>query len=181
MEIWQYNYGPARSDELCHHGIKGMKWGVRRYQNYDGSYTKRGLERYRKSEAKYDEAKARYKSARSEGNKVSAKLARSDMKTAKKEMSKNYDNLKTDKLADEGRELYKRGMTITDNNKKSAIASMITVFGGGFAADTVYNMTHDYTKSAAVAASSMATNIGYRLYLNNRNKKLRAYYAHGGN
>lgn len=26
------------SDELCHHGIKGMKWGIRRFQNEDGSY-----------------------------------------------------------------------------------------------------------------------------------------------
>lgn len=31
--------------ELYHHGIKGMHWGVRRYQNKDGSYTKEGKER----------------------------------------------------------------------------------------------------------------------------------------
>lgn len=31
---------------LAHSGIKGMKWGVRRWQNYDGTYTPEGLERY---------------------------------------------------------------------------------------------------------------------------------------
>lgn len=30
---------------LCHHGIKGMKWGVRRYQNKDGSLTAAGKKR----------------------------------------------------------------------------------------------------------------------------------------
>ena len=31
---------------LCHYGIKGMKWGIRRYQNPDGSLTAEGIQRY---------------------------------------------------------------------------------------------------------------------------------------
>lgn len=33
-------------DELYHHGIKGQKWGVRRYQNPDGSLTAAGKKRH---------------------------------------------------------------------------------------------------------------------------------------
>ena len=33
-------------DELKHYGIKGMKWGVRRFQNADGSLTADGRKRY---------------------------------------------------------------------------------------------------------------------------------------
>lgn len=32
-------------NSLCHHGIKGQKWGVRRYQNPDGSLTEEGRKR----------------------------------------------------------------------------------------------------------------------------------------
>lgn len=35
---------------LIHYGIQGQKWGVRRFQNEDGSYTSEGLERRRQLE-----------------------------------------------------------------------------------------------------------------------------------
>lgn len=34
------------TNELSHHGIRGQRWGVRRFQNEDGSYTNAGEERY---------------------------------------------------------------------------------------------------------------------------------------
>lgn len=41
---------------LCHHGIKGQKWGIRRYQNPDGSLTEAGRSRRRILEGKkYEE------------------------------------------------------------------------------------------------------------------------------
>lgn len=36
--MWRYN----NPEVLCHWGIKGMKWGVRRFQNPDGSLTPAG-------------------------------------------------------------------------------------------------------------------------------------------
>lgn len=40
----------AYPNELYHHGIEGQKWGVRRYQNQDGSLTAMGKKDIRTTE-----------------------------------------------------------------------------------------------------------------------------------
>lgn len=46
MGIYYVSGVPYPSDYLMHFGIKGQKWGVRRFQNPDGTLTEAGKKRY---------------------------------------------------------------------------------------------------------------------------------------
>ena len=64
--------------DLRHHGIKGQKWGVRRFQNADGSLTAAGRKRYGDGESSYDYGKD------SGGRKV--------VRVGKESSTDNYEN-----------------------------------------------------------------------------------------
>lgn len=64
--------------ELYHHGTKGMKWGIRRYQNKDGSLTPAGKKRYAKEEAALKEREKAIKGR----ERAAAKQAKLDAKKA---------------------------------------------------------------------------------------------------
>lgn len=47
--MWSFRETPSNNDYLMHYGIKGQKWGVRRFQNEDRTLTEAGKERYGKN------------------------------------------------------------------------------------------------------------------------------------
>lgn len=62
------NYILTTNGVLAHHGIKGQKWGVRRFQNRDGSLTPAGKKRVEEGAnlfPKYNGEKLKWKSERS--------------------------------------------------------------------------------------------------------------------
>ena len=95
MSMWEYNYSNYYN-ELYHYGILGMKWGVRRYQNKDGSYTKLGMERYRKAESAYNSAKKNYNDVKNGGNNSQIKSAKLSMQNPKKKLNSAYKEVSND-------------------------------------------------------------------------------------
>lgn len=66
--IRTYTIRRAGGDELYHHGVKGQKHGVRRYQNEDGSLTPEGRLRYLDSPTGTNSVEIRRESDKGSGN-----------------------------------------------------------------------------------------------------------------
>lgn len=86
------NYALTPDGELYHWGVKGMKWGVRRYQNKNGTLTNAGKKRAAKKRMTADE-----KERASRKNDLKNRRTMSDADLRKKidrlKMEKEFKNL----------------------------------------------------------------------------------------
>jgi hypothetical protein len=127
------DYRIIYNDELYHHGVKGMKWGVRRYQNEDGSYTKAGRKRYaldldvndtsRRNIAKIrtGEAKRRLDVAKANKNKPNNDYRIAELQGRVRSAKRNERNVAS---IDRGAKLVAKGKTITGSKRTALILSV---------------------------------------------------------
>ncbi len=59
--------------EIYHHGIKGQRWGVRRYQNPDGTLTEEGKRRYDSGDEAFNTIRDYYVKARKNASDVATR------------------------------------------------------------------------------------------------------------
>lgn len=78
---------PIYPNELYHYGVKGQKWGVRRYQNSDGSLTAAGKKHYKGAKTKKEETDKNF-----EANKQKHEEMRSKVQKKTTDLEKEFDN-----------------------------------------------------------------------------------------
>ena len=132
-------------NELYHFGIQGMKWGIRRYQNPDGTLTPAGVERYKKKLALYE---ATYHENEKNLYKINNKFLKTpldhlwekDFKETMKECERrNYKYMA--QLVDSGYDVNIVGKMLTYNNYGKQ--PMSTVYN-------IYNVTKSKEKKGNV-------------------------------
>ena len=124
-------YKVIPSDELYHFGIKGQKWGSRRFQNEDGTYTSEGKMRRREG-SEY----SRYKKDTSLKNLRKMSDADLDSKISRLKKEKEYKELRYSQLS-RGRRFMDDVLSNSSNKALKAILAGVFVFTGRVMVDSI--------------------------------------------
>lgn len=87
--------------ELYHHGTKGQRWGIRRYQNEDGTLTEEGKKRYGTPEgyrAAAKEASSLEEATKGASSAVSTAASIINTQRGSQAIRKNYSKLSNEEL-----------------------------------------------------------------------------------
>lgn len=125
------DYVYTKKNELYHHGILGMKWGVRRYQNYDGSLTPAGRSHYGYKEIDERIRESRYNEDISDEVFKKSGADKNKLKQAKEEVKKYKDV--EEEITKEVNDMFK-GMTSDEDTKKfyEAASETAAFMDGGY-------------------------------------------------
>lgn len=129
----------AVNTEFYHHGVKGQKWGVRRYRNANGSLTPAGKKRAKELNDSVDRMHKRELDSAHQYN--SQKMANTNSQAKKNYFkAKNaIDRVRADKLRDIRREEVQKGFDFLERRtyNKSVVATKVGLIGGAVAGSNV--------------------------------------------
>lgn len=126
-------------DELYHHGILGMHWGIRRYQNKDGSLTAEGIKRYRtdlKFQKKYDkyrakqDAKEKEKAEHEELKRTNELKAKKISDLTEEELGERIHRANLEKMATDLEKQYQQNINALNDMSVGAGKKFIMTVGG---------------------------------------------------
>lgn len=146
--MWKYEH-PITSDELYHHGTKGMKWGRRLYQHKDGSLTALGRLRYGNKDSKADKSEESIEERRS-------RILKS---TDPKELYKNRDVLTTSEIKErlDRIDTERRLASVAESTKKTGFDRVDKILKIGKKINEVYEFRNTPAGKALLKKMGLKT------------------------
>lgn len=150
-------------NELYHHGIKGQRWGIRRYQNPDGTLTEAGKKHYVRSDGTFN--KERYLRDK---DRLGNKMAKADRERASKNVKLLSDEELRNRIQRYQNETKLKELTKADLHPVRETVKKEAQNTGKMYKDTANSIISSSAKIVLTSALTSTAAMGLYLYANNK-------------